>query len=414
MQETALGVLALVTLVNPLVAQEPAAEESAVSQPFTYDAVREALKEGNLWLNFRYRYEFVDDDNFSRDARASTLRSAIGYRTGEFHGLSGTLEMVNVSQVVNDDRYDSTQNGEAQYPKVIDPRSTNVNQAFANYVYEDAMVRAGRQEITLDNQRFVGNVGWRQNHQTFDSVMVGFDGIENLSAHYAYVDDVHRITDSKLNTETHIAHANYAFPDFGSLTGYFYSLDIQDVKPLSTNTAGARLTGALPVGEEVTVDVQLEYAHQWDEDRNPGDVDTDYYTGVLGAKIEHVGVEAGVEVLGGEGGDDEPFQTPLATAHKFNGWADQFAAATPDDGLVDYWLGGSCNVDKFTGKAIYHVFEAEDGNDDYGSELDLLVSYGLNDHTKFGLKFANFWDDNDFGALNDVTKVWFYIEYGAL
>ena len=32
-----------------------------------------------------------------------------------------------------------------------------------------------RQEIILDNHRFVGNVAWRQKHQTFDSVSARAD-----------------------------------------------------------------------------------------------------------------------------------------------------------------------------------------------------------------------------------------------
>jgi hypothetical protein len=38
--------------------------------------------------------------------------------------------------------------------------------------------------ITLDNQRFIGNKGWRQMQQTFDSVVIRNQSIKNLTANY--------------------------------------------------------------------------------------------------------------------------------------------------------------------------------------------------------------------------------------
>ena len=40
--------------------------------------------------------------------------------------------------------------------------------------------RFGLQEVVIDNSRFIGNVGWRQNHQSFEAARVAFNGIEKL------------------------------------------------------------------------------------------------------------------------------------------------------------------------------------------------------------------------------------------
>jgi hypothetical protein len=41
--------------------------------------------------------------------------------------------------------------------------------------------------ITLDNQRFIGNKGWRQMQQTFDSVVIRNQSIKNLTLNLIYI-----------------------------------------------------------------------------------------------------------------------------------------------------------------------------------------------------------------------------------
>ena len=76
-------------------------------------------------------------------------------------------------------------------------------------------------------------------------------------------------------------------------------------------------------------------------------------------------------MLGGDG--ETSFQTPLATKHAFNGWADKFLLATPANGLVDAYLTATGKVAGIKLLATYHMFSSDEGGDDYGSELDLLA-----------------------------------------
>ncbi len=144
-----------------------------VAMPFSAvhaeNAVTKALAEGTGSASLRYRYEVVDQQNIAEDAEASTVRTRVGYKTGEVAGLTGYVEFEDV-RVVGTERYNSTMNGLGIYPVVVDVESTELNQGFLSYnAGAETTVKAGRQRIILDNARFVGNVGWRQNEQTFDA-----------------------------------------------------------------------------------------------------------------------------------------------------------------------------------------------------------------------------------------------------
>ena len=117
--------------------------------------------------------------------------------------------------------------------------------------------------------------------------------------------------------------------------------------------------------------------------------------------------KVGYEVLGSDNGRGS-FQTPLATLHKFNGWADKFLG-TPAGGLEDLYgsLSYKVGVDgplkgmKFD--AVYHDFSADIGGD-YGSEIDLQVSKKFGKNYYAGLKFAHYSAD---GFATDTQKIWF-------
>jgi hypothetical protein len=64
---------------------------TSVAAETTSEKLSNALKGGTFNLNFRYRYEFVDQDfprsptdTVMHDANASTLRTRLVYKSGEF------------------------------------------------------------------------------------------------------------------------------------------------------------------------------------------------------------------------------------------------------------------------------------------------------------------------------------------
>ena len=219
------------------------------------DTLVSAVTSGKAGVNIRARYEHVDQDNISQKADALTARLRLNYRAGSWRGLSAFAEYDHLFHVLNDFNSGAgTSPGKGQYPVVADPEGSDLNQLYLDYqVNDDSKIRFGRQRILLDNQRFVGGVGWRQNEQTYDGLTLLTNAIANTTFQYSYVGYVRRIFGStvsagKNNVDTHLLNAKIALADGWSVTPYYYYIDNQDVPAFSTGTAGARLAGGFKAG----------------------------------------------------------------------------------------------------------------------------------------------------------------------
>lgn len=377
------------------------------------DGVVEALKAASPLFNARLRYEHVDQAGVDENAHAGTLRIRAGMETGAVAATTGLVEFEWVEHLAGD--YNSTLNGKTAYPVVADPQAVEVNRLqLTNRSLPGTTIRAGRQRIILDDSRFVGNVGWRQNEQTFDAVRLTHTAIDDVTVSVAYLWQVNRIfgDDSPMgrwNGDSFLANAGFESP-VGTLTGFAYRVEIREAPRLSTQTYGVRLAGRRPVGPSgVTVTYRVSAAHQSDYRNNPQDYGQPYYLAALG--VEKGGFSAGLnwESLGGNG--TIAVSTPLATLHKFQGWADVFLA-TPPDGLTD--LYGEIGYTWRTSRprlrlgAVYHRFEAERGGRHYGDEIDLVLALSWGEYS-LALKFADY-DAADFAG--DRRKIWVQTSVG--
>jgi len=397
----------LLQLVGAAFAQEPPVRET----PGSLQEWNEAVLGGRWWLKLRYRLESVDQDGFSRDASASTLRTVLGWESAPWHGASVVLEFEDVS-VVGGERYDSTVNGETSFPVVADPEGAEVNQAHLELTpVDDATVRLGRQVITLDDHRFVGDVGWRQNQQTYDAASVSWQPCEGLGVFYSYVGNVNRVfgEDSPQGDHrmaSHLLNAGYDFEGVGRLVGYAYLLDYDSAVGLSSSTVGARFTGMRPL-DAAEIRYAAAFAVQTDAGENPNDLDQEYGRLELGAEAGGYRVTAGGELLGGSGDPGDAFQTPLATLHAFNGWADEFLT-TPDTGLQDLFLALGKRWDDVDLQLVWHDFQSDAGSIDYGSELDANLTWSACENVSVGLKVADYQAD---AFASDTTKAWLWVAY---
>jgi hypothetical protein len=369
----------------------------------------DALKGGKAGLSFRYRYETVSDDGVAsgKDAQASTLRTALSYRTAAYKSWSFFLEAENVAAIGNDDYNNSGAgslwNGVTDRPVVVDPAITELNQAYGRWDNGTTQVTIGRQEILLGDQRYVGAVGWRQNHQSFDAFNVASTVVENWMFDYSFVDRVNRIFGDHQEMAGHLANAKYAWDGIGALTLYGYVLDYDQALALSSSTFGVELAGGRALENGWKVLYEFEAAQQSDAGDNPNDVDAGYLHAALGAAGK-VTFKVGLEVLDGSP-EDGQFRTPLATLHKFNGWADKFLG-TPTNGLEDLYmqLGGKTS----SGLAwllFYHDFSAATGGASYGSEIDLQLTYTTRKGIALGLKGA-LYDADAYSADTDKWMLW--------
>ena len=198
-------------------------------------------------VDARYRYEHVDDDAFANSADAHTLRLRVGgiWQWSPQWSLHGTLE-----QTSNlNDGFNSTRNGETSYPVVADPRSTERDELFVAYGSERLQARLGRQVINLDNQRYIGAVGWRQNRQSFDGIALDYDVGEQRQLSYRYLSRVIRVFGehhpndvlAHRDLDGHLFH--FSHPAFdGRLVEYVYRVEDHDVATDSNTTVGLRYT----------------------------------------------------------------------------------------------------------------------------------------------------------------------------
>lgn len=371
----------------------------------------EALTSGKAHLLFRYRYEFVDQDGIAEDANASTLRTRLNYTTGGWNKWSGFIEFDYIAELLLTDfrNLGGSSPDRDKYPVVADVKGTDLNQLYLDYdASAETKLRLGRQRINLDNQRFVGGVGWRQNEQTYDSATLTFDGFSNTKLFYSYVTTVQRIfgtavTGGSQDNDTHLLNAKIKLGDAWTITPYYYLIDNNDFAAFSTSTFGARATGSVPLGEG-KLDLVAELATQSDAGNNPVSYDAEYIN--LGATWTlKNGLSLGLawESLGGDaiiGGAS--FRTPLATLHAFQGWADKFLV-TPGAGIDDLTATVKYKAGKWSFTGVYHDFTAEALSADWGRELDLSAGRKLGD--RYGLLFKAAIYDADQHAT-DTTKFW--------
>ena len=389
-----LSAVLLVILAAPVPAEE--------AKP---SSLLEAFRASEFHLGLRYRFETVDDDGVSRSAEASTLRTSFSLRTAPFHDLSLFLEMENVAVVGERDSFrnagaGSASNGVFDRPVVADVAQTEVNQAYLRWAPEAISLKVGRQEINLADQRFVGAVGWRQNHQSFDAVRIEGRVGDEIALGYTYLDRVHRIFGDSRGLDSHLLTLR---TEFGSTAVRAYGLlldfESRELASASTRTVGVEASGSWKASPGAQVLCEVEFAHQADAGDNPSDVDADYLHGMAGLDFGDVSVRVGWESL--EGGEEGRFSTPLATLHKFNGWADRFLS-TPEAGLEDLYVEVRARRGAWSGAVIYHQFDAESAAADYGSELDLLLSWKSPWGQQFALKAADYSAD----AFSVDTTKW--------
>lgn len=337
-----------------------------------------AARESKPIVDVRLRSEEVDQEGMSQNATAITLRGRLGFETGKVWSTALLAEAELLWPL--EERYNSTVNGKTAFPIVPDPESYEINRLqLANTAIPGTTIVVGRQRIVLDDQRFVGNVAWRQNEQTFDAVRVTNVSIRNVTVDVAYIEQVDRLfgrnsPQGRYEGDNYLANVGYQTP-LGRLTGFAYLLDLEESPLDSSETVGVRFAGEHP-WRRIKLGYSASWATQQERASNPLDYSVDYRAFELTGNLSAYTAGIGMEVLGGDGA--RGFATPLGTPHKSQGWADKFPF-TPADGLdnryikLGYARRQVGKLDSFSATASFHVYEADRGSARYGSETDLQL-----------------------------------------
>lgn len=405
----------LIAAVSSLVCSVP----NVSAKTFT-----ESMQQGSVVkINFRTRFEDVTEDvldsGTDREANAWTTRSRISYQSGVWNGFGFSAEMDNVSEMTNNHDYrtsaanvDPLWTDRNKVAVIADPTGTEVNQAFLSYTTFNNQVKYGRQRLLLDNSRFIGNVGWRQNEQTYDGISWTNKSIRYTNFTYAYIKNVNRVFGEDnpvlgdLHVDSHVLNTSYTGFDAGKLIGYAYLLEVND--PISQlgltgDTFGIRWQGS--VGESFLYN--LEYAKQQDAGAAKK-YEADYSLAEVVYNVNRYSFTLGYEELGSDDGA-YGFATPLATLHAFQGWADKFLA-TPAAGLEDIYFNFGVTIAGAQALLSYHKFDSSEGSIDFGDEIDFSLSKKIGAVVLTG-KLAQYSMGDNNAIYSDTTKYWLMADW---
>jgi hypothetical protein len=372
-------------------------------------------------VNVRVRMELADLDDLAA-SQAYTMRTRFGIGTKPRWGLSAYGEFENMFAVYPNQYWNTVEPANGRSP-IADPPHIELNQAWLRYENPELaglQLIGGRQRIVLDDERFVGNVGWRQNEQTFDAAWGQSSlGVEALKLGYGYTWDVHRIFGDEgtpaqrdWDSDSHLIRLAYERCELAKPVLFAYLLDFENAPPdNSANSFGFRLTGAKKFGAGPwSTDYALSYAYQMDAGDNPVDYGANYAAAEGNVGYDRIGkLGVGYELLGSDDGEAR-FVTPLATLHKFNGWADVFLDNGGPDGLQDFYAFVAPALPwKLTGRVVYHRFWSDQGGRHLGDELDAVVSRPLGTHVTVLTKGA--WFAGADGGPVDRYRFWLELSF---
>ena len=376
-------------------------------------------------IDIRARYEFADIE--AKDpANALTFRERLGVKTHAWNGFSGLVE----GEFTEGAGADYNANaGPLAYPYkratsvIADPRNAELNQALLQYEGFDTSVKLGRQRLIYDNSAFIGNVGWRQNEQTFDAISLTNTSLADLTLKYAYLNQINRIygdeADSPLTTvplfdnvqdiaaNVNLFNASYAGVKGVTFGGYAYLMDFRDKPNWDNNTFGLSAKGDL-------LGITLYGEAAWQDMAGFKDNTSAFYGHFTATKtFDSQTLVFSIEQL------NAGFKTPLATAHLFNGYADAFVNGRIEgnhNGLTDVSISHTLPI--FLGLEwtnVLHAFGDNEISTGYGWEYDSVLVKKFDEHFTALAKLGVFQSEGDAfvgsTALPTTTRVSMELDY---
>jgi hypothetical protein len=347
-------------------------------------------------VDFRIRSESVDQTPLANEADVTTLRGRLGAEMGKVWGFSVLGEVEGVVPLDGDYRADTSVPGMTTYPVVADPEGYEINRLqLTNTSLPDTTVVLGRQRLNLDDQRFLGNSGWRQNEQTYDALRVTNKSVKNLTVDLGYFNQANRFfgpesPQGRYEGDNFFTNVAYQTP-IGKVTGFAYLFDFDALtsfpglttaqaaalNPMrsSSDTFGVRFSGDRTISK-VKFGYTASYANQDSNKDNPLDYSLSYRLAEVSAGFKQFSVGLGQEFM--EGNGTAGFSTPMGTLHKFQGWADKFLA-TPANGMDDRYVNVGFSTknlgrfDSFSASVVYHTYQTDRASVDLGDEINVQL-----------------------------------------
>ena len=287
---------------------------AATAQADGLAPIKGAIGETKPLFDLRLRTENVDQDGLGEDAHALTLRARLGFETGKAWNTALLVEGDAIVPFQDDYRPDPAVPTMVAFPVVADDESYEINRfQLTNTSLPGTTLTLGRQRILLDDQRFIGNSGWRQNEQTFDALRAVNRSVANLVLDATYLNRVNRVNgpdspQGDYQGDGVLLNAGYQ-TKVGKVSAFGYLLEFEPItnipagiNPLrdSTSTYGVRFAGEKPLGK-IKLAYAASYATQSDYGDNPLDFDLAYELAEVTATFRQFGLGVGTEIMEGNG-----------------------------------------------------------------------------------------------------------------
>jgi len=385
-----------------------------------------------LDFGIRTRLETAEVSDSTKDnySHALTVKARVTIKQNLFDRFNMLLQFDHVASLDTDKHSNGV--NQTSYPTIVDPQGTEINQASIQTEWLETNFTMGRQRITFGDQRFIGDLGFRQNDQTYDALKLEKTLFSGSKLTLAYIHNVNRIfgdqaerqlskNDTRFSAlngirpegllgnhhiDGMLLHFNINEWDHVELSSYGYAVHNYHVPAFSNRTFGIESKYRQKFGHfktEAAINLAFQKQQTNSSDWIP------YHK--LSASIAYKQVRLGLrhEVLSEK--DNTAFITPLATLHKFQGWTDQFIN-TPSLGLVDNSINLVFNLRPLTLDIRHHIFTSDKANVDFGKEVDVDIIYKPTRTHEVKLRIADFNPaDNQAIKTKDVKKFFLMYSY---
>lgn len=376
-------------------------------------------------LGFTARIRYADLVVGSSDGKAGSALFRLSLESKWSDHLKSIIELDHVETTLKNQHSDGVRlNGK---PIIPDAPGSEINQLFLQYDGSALSLTAGRQAIELDNQRFIGNISFWQNEQTFDAGRINYKLFSSSEINYAYIYNANRIfgqdASTRLNANdigfeemnglrpvsqlgdhehnTHLIRLEFNEWDYSQLVAFSYLIDNKDQPVVSNDTFGLAYSFKFkPNNLHFRLEIEGATQHR-PTLQNVENIP--YYRLDFGLGLRSLEVSGQYEVLGSK--NNVAFTTPLGSLHEFNGWADKFGG-TPSLGLIDQSIKLKWRLAPWKLDIRFHSFKQQKDDLSLGTELDFDLSCKLKKGQEILLRFADFKaSNNQENISSDVRRI---------
>lgn len=387
---------------------------------------------GNFELRPRFEYrngykELMPDGNYPTSFVSNRARLNLGYGVDK---LNTYISFQNVSVW-----------GDVNTTSLNDKNGIKLFQAWASYKFtENWSTKIGRQVLSYDNQRILGEIGWAQQAQSHDAAMVTYSKYKSkLDVGFSFGNTGEVLYESAYaNTYKNMQFAwfHHDFSNFGLSilalnTGNQYeNADSGNLEVTYLQTMG--VYGKWGATKKFYGDAGV-YSQFGKTPISNEEIDVSAFYGSvnLGYKFtEKVKGELGFEYLSGTDQDDDSGKiksfTPLfGTNHGFNGYMDYFYVGNHKNnvGLIDYYASLKYQNEKWQFTLTPHIFNSdgkifdplsyEEADNYLGTEIDLSCQYTFDKNITVSGGYSQMFGRDSLeyikGGNKDNTNNWAWI-----